>query len=155
MKEKIILFDVTMRDGLQDLHVIYNFDQKKELLDSIIKESISDYEIGSYASIQRLPQMKYSNELYKYAIEKYKNKNFYILIFNKYGLQEGLCNNIQNFSFITSYCETFLQKNINRSEIESLDFIQKSIQLIPKIVLQKYIFLLFVVLLLLSSHLKN
>jgi hydroxymethylglutaryl-CoA lyase len=123
----IQLFDVTMRDGLQDLPIVYTIDQKKILLDSIIKDNIHDYEIGSYASLQRVPQMKDSTELYHYATEKYKNKNFYMLIFNQYGLQEVVNNNIKNICFITSYCDSFLKKNINRSMDETLLFIKKSL----------------------------
>ncbi len=124
----IKLFDVTMRDGLQDLDKIYTLSEKKELLDKLIQKYIDDYEIGSYPNLSRVPQMIDTTLLYKYAFEKYGAiKNFYILIFNNYGLNNCIENNIYNISFITSYCDTFISKNINKNSIQSLDFIMNSI----------------------------
>lgn len=128
-KNKLQLFDVTMRDGLQDLDKIYTLEEKKELFDSIIKPYIQNYELGSYPNLKFVPQMSYSSELYKYAFEKYgTSKNFYMLIFNNYGLNECIQNNINHICFITSYCETFIKKNINKSVQESIDFIQYSLK---------------------------
>lgn len=126
---EIILFDVTMRDGLQDLNKIYTLEEKKELLDSIMKPYITDYEIGSFPKLEYIPQMANSTEIYKYAFEKYGNeKNFYMLIFNNYGLNQCIQNNINHICFITSYSETFIKKNINKSVQESLDFIYTSLK---------------------------
>ncbi len=122
---EIILYDVTLRDGLQDLKKIYTLNEKIALLDSIIKPIIKDYEIGSFPNLKFVPQMCNSIELYQYALHKYGNsKNFYMLIFNNYGLNECINYHINHISFITSYCETFIKKNINKSVSESLDFIQ-------------------------------
>lgn len=127
-KNKLNLFDVTMRDGLQDVEKVYNLEEKKELLDSIIKPYIQDYEIGSYPNLKYVPQMANSNELYKYAFEKYgSSKNFYMLIFNHYGLKECINHNIKYICFITSYCESFIKQNINKSMEQSLDFINYSL----------------------------
>ncbi len=140
MKNKLYLFDVTMRDGLQDLDKIYTLEEKKELLDTIIKPYITDYEIGSYPNLKFVPQMVYSTELYKYAYEKYGNeKNFYMLIFNNYGLNVCIKNNINHICFITSYCETFIKKNINKSIEQSLDFINYSLSLRENIISKVYL----------------
>ncbi len=64
------LYDVTLRDGLQDLEKIYTLDEKKILLDSIIKPNIQDYEIGSFPNLKFVPQMCNSIELYNYALQK-------------------------------------------------------------------------------------
>ncbi len=127
----IKLYDVTLRDGLQDLEKIYTLDEKITLLDSIIKPNIQDYEIGSFPNLKFVPQMCNSLELYQYALQKYKNENqktFYMLIFNNYGLNECIKYQINHISFITSYCETFIKKNINKSKCESLDFIINSLK---------------------------
>lgn len=137
---EIKLFDVTMRDGLQDVDKIYTLDEKKELLDSIIKPYIKDYEIGSFPKLEYIPQMANSTEIYKYAFEKYGNeKNFYMLIFNNYGLNVCIQNNINHLCFITSYCHYFLSNNIKKSIQESLDFINHSLSLRENIISKVYL----------------
>ncbi len=131
IKKEIKLYDVTLRDGLQDLEKIYTLNEKIALLDSIIKQNINDYEIGSFPNLKFVPQMCNSIELYQYALQKYGNenqKNFYMLIFNNYGLNQCITHQINHISFITSYCETFIKKNINKTIRESLDFIENSLK---------------------------
>ena len=121
---QIILFDVTLRDGLQDLSQVYELEYKKHLLDSIMKDTIMMYEVGSYPSLKRLPQMKDSSLLYQYAKSTYPDKTFYLLLFEDRGLHEARSYHVTHYSFITSYCEIFLRSNINRTLKESLHFIE-------------------------------
>lgn len=124
------LFDVSLRDGLQDMERIYSLDSKIDLFDQIISKSghmICDYEIGSFASSRRVPQMNQSDELYTYLVKKYPRKNFYLLIFGTPGFtRASALTPFPHLSFITSYCETFIQKNINRTCEESIAFIESS-----------------------------
>ncbi len=120
----ISLFDVTLRDGLQDQTQVYDIEYKKSLLDSIIKDTILMYEVGSYPSLKRVPQMRDSSLLYQYAKEKYPDKVFYLLLFEDRGLREARSYHATHYSFITSYCETFLKSNMNRTLSDSLHFIE-------------------------------
>ena len=47
----LILFDVTLRDGLQSINNCYNLNHKKQILDSIIEQKNPQFiEIGSIVS---------------------------------------------------------------------------------------------------------
>jgi hydroxymethylglutaryl-CoA lyase len=132
LKLKLRLYDVTMRDGLQDIDYIYTYDEKCHLLDKIIENApyIKDFEIGSFPNLKFVPQMANTDLLFEYSMNKYNknnqnNINFYVLIFNNYGYNKCVENNISNISFITSYCETFIKKNINKTSDESVEFISR------------------------------
>jgi len=112
MKRTFKFFDVTLRDGLQTSKNIYTLNEKKQLLHYIMDNyNPLHVEVGSIVSNKVLPQMKYSQELYNYAIEKYPKSNFYMLIPNIKYLKEGVKNGVENFSFITSVSDEFQKKN--------------------------------------------
>lgn len=116
----IKFYDVTLRDGLQSLPNSMTLDEKKQLLHNIIsKTDVKEIETGSLVSSKILPQMDNSLELYKYAEHTYPDRVFYMLIPNKKKLELALSHSVKNFAFLTSTSETFQQKNINKSLLET------------------------------------
>ena len=133
---KLKLFDVSMRDGLQSIPKIYELHEKKRMLSKIIHQyRPHQMEVGSIVSDNVLPQMKNSVELYKYATNKYDatnncdfmkydlnniNCDFFLLVPPvKSYINQALLNNIKNISLITSVSETFQQKNIKKTIIDT------------------------------------
>ena len=132
---KLKLFDVSMRDGLQSLPTVYELCEKKRILSKIIHHyRPHQMELGSIVSYKVLPQMKNSIELYKYASHKYLsnkystmndglnnvNCDFFLLVPPiKLYINQAVLNNIKNISLITSVSDTFQQKNINRSILDT------------------------------------
>jgi hydroxymethylglutaryl-CoA lyase len=127
----LMLFDVTLRDGLQSVKECYNLNQKKQILDSIIEQKNPQFiEIGSIVSPKILPQMENSIELYKYATTKYNRlyfPKFYMLIPNMKALNIAKENKIKNISLITSVSDEFQKKNINKSLQETKKDISKMV----------------------------
>ena len=123
-----ILFDVSLRDGLQGYS---KYDQAlitletKELIYSKICffHEPTNIEIGSIVSPKVLPVMANSLELFKDVslknIDVEKNTNYlpnlFMLIPNKKGYNIAVENGITNFSFLTSVSESFQKKNINKT----------------------------------------
>ena len=102
-----ILYDVTLRDGLQNAKVEdYPTEHKKKVFQNIMKsENPPKIEVGSLTSYRILPIMKDSIEIYKYAVE-YINKeklntDVYVLVPSLSKLNIAINNKIQNYSFIT------------------------------------------------------
>lgn len=126
------LFDVTLRDGLQSVSKLYNLDEKKLILDNIIMKNPQAIEIGSIVSPKILPQMNNSIELYKYAKEynSYINNpiDFYMLTPNLKSIEVACLNNIENFSLITSVSDSFQQKNINKTLVETKSEIRRMME---------------------------
>jgi len=129
------LFDVSLRDGIQNAN-IENFptSKKMEIFKTIYSENLPKrIEIGSLTSQKVLPIMNDSIELFNYAKEYLKikksemeftrdlenyNNNFegiYLLIPSLSKLHLALNHNIRNFSFITSVSNKFQVTNTKKS----------------------------------------
>lgn len=120
------LFDVSLRDGLQSKKKIYSLKEKKVLLHEIInKYNPTSIEVGSIVSNKVLPQMNNSIELYKYAMSLNNDINYYLLIPNINKLQIALNNNVKHMSFISSFSNSFQEKNINKTLKETKEEIKK------------------------------
>ena len=113
---KLQYCDVTLRDGLQSIPNTYDLQTKINILDYIVSNrNPKKIEIGSIVSPKRVPQMKDSIELYKYATQNYKQKDFYMLIPNEKGLEIAVKNDIHNISLVTSASDIFQFKNVNKT----------------------------------------
>uniref|UniRef100_A0A6C0EH44 Pyruvate carboxyltransferase domain-containing protein n=1 Tax=viral metagenome TaxID=1070528 RepID=A0A6C0EH44_9ZZZZ len=117
MLGKVRFFDVSLRDGLQSLKSCYTMNEKKQMLNHIMKVyNPRDIEVGSLVSQKILPQMSGSLELYNYATTNYPNHNFYLLVpnYNNFSMAKHIYG-VKNFSFITSVSESFQMKNTNKT----------------------------------------
>jgi hydroxymethylglutaryl-CoA lyase len=107
-----ILFDVSLRDGIQNASKDrYNTNIKKEIFKNIVKEfNTPKIEVGSLVNPKLLPIMNDTIELHTYA-SKNINTDVYVLIPSMKKLFYAFENNIKNFSFITSVSEQFQMRN--------------------------------------------
>ena len=120
------LFDVSLRDGIQNAIVEnYPTSKKKEIFHTILTNfKPYNIEIGSLTNPTILPIMSDSLELLDYAKEYIHaskiNENIeyplpYILVPNLHKFNIAIKNNVKNLSFITSISNVFQIKNTNRS----------------------------------------
>jgi len=137
-----ILFDVSLRDGIQNAK-IENFPLhiKKDIFNTIIYSNIlNKIEIGSLASSKVLPIMGDSIDFFKYVSQKisdikYKNDcsqnnmikipKIYMLIPSISKLIPAFDINVQNFSFITSVSNEFQINNNKKSLKETKEDFSK------------------------------
>lgn len=115
-----ILFDVSLRDGLQPLSAaVYPTARKMELFREIMAKSPAKIEVGSLVSPKMLPVLADSLEIHRNATKiaklAEKNVNMYMLIPSIRKIEEALKNNVENMSFITSVSEQFQMKNVNKT----------------------------------------
>jgi hydroxymethylglutaryl-CoA lyase len=123
-----ILFDVSLRDGLQGLskfeQSLVTLESKEKIYNSIcFSHKPTNIEIGSVVNPKILPVMSNSLELFRVVSIKNnkinKNTNYfpnlYMLVPNKKGYDIAIKNGITNFSFLTSVSESFQKKNINKT----------------------------------------
>jgi hydroxymethylglutaryl-CoA lyase len=111
-----ILFDVSLRDGIQNAsNYWYTTNNKKEIFKNIIHAfNPPKIEVGSLANPKLLPIVGDTIELHTYAIKNI-HTDVYVLIPSMKKLFYAFENNIKNFSFITSVSEQFQMRNANRS----------------------------------------
>ena len=122
-----ILFDVSLRDGLQTLnHLSYPTEKKMLLFKSIIENNnyVKKLEIGSIVSPKILPIMSDTLPFYdqcldyidaKTSINVKNHKWLYVLVPSLSKLQIALDHGITNMSFITSVSDEFQKKNVGKS----------------------------------------
>lgn len=137
-----ILFDVSLRDGLQTMSPeLYPTSRKMELFKKIMAKSPAKIEIGSLISPKILPILSDSIEIHRNATQSAKiagkNVDMYMLIPSVRKIEEALANNVNNMSFITSVSDEFQIKNVNKTlEMTKLEF-QQIERLVPDYVNKK------------------
>ena len=137
-KIKPILFDVSLRDGIQNAKVEnYTTNIKMDIFYDIISEiQPQNIEIGSLTSSKILPIMNDSLVLHNYACQYMDIKQkftentpnhtkIYVLIPSITKLQLAFENKVRNFSFITSVSDAFqlrnTKKNLNETKQDFID----------------------------------
>jgi hydroxymethylglutaryl-CoA lyase len=118
---------------LQNESTILSVEQRMSLLQRLIAAGIKTFEVGAFVSPRWVPQMAQTEELTKkYSTFANKNKssvdlNPSILVPNLIGFGKVLNTDIKEIAIFISATETFSQKNINCSIIESLQRAQEVI----------------------------
>lgn len=148
-RNRISLFDVSLRDGIQSADPAkYPFDVKKTILETIIRVAKpAAIEIGSVVSPKILPIMGDSLQLLDHALSYTASRgirqHFYLLIPSYNQLQKCLpelgrgigagasstASSTVNFSFITSVSDAFQRKNTNRTVDETKQELRKMVGL--------------------------
>jgi len=117
-----ILFDVSLRDGIQGADPLkYPTDRKLDILKSIYNTHLPPkIEIGSFVSPKVLPIMSDTAKLFELSAEvlqkyPYPTPDIYALVPNKTGLLTAIRCGFKNFSFITSVSNAFQVKNTTKN----------------------------------------
>jgi hypothetical protein len=115
-----ILFDVSLRDGIQGATPSeWTLSRKRETFSNIYTNYQPQYiELGSLCSYKILPIMADTRELYNYAVSTFEKDNnnttkAFILIPSVHKLQLAINNRMTHLSFITSVSDIFQLKNTN------------------------------------------
>ena len=122
-KMKPILFDVSLRDGIQGANPLdYPTIHKINILRKICAEfSPEKIEIGSFVSPKVLPIMSDTEQVFNAVPDILRNMNpttnpdIYALVPNKPGLLNAIDCGFTNFSFITSVSNAFQVKNTGKT----------------------------------------
>jgi isopropylmalate/homocitrate/citramalate synthase len=125
---KPILFDVSLRDGLQSLTKQQQENIKLSEKINIYHELLFNYnpdniEIGSIVSPKILPvfddTLEMLNYTAKYTINNCINTHHYIVIPNSNKLKEVInVKHVNNFSFLSSVSNSFQLKNNNKCTLQ-------------------------------------
>src|SRR5262245_40875114 len=116
----IKIFEVGMRDGLQNEAKALSLEQKLELIDGLLKSGLDNIEVGAFVRPDRIPQMAGTEEIYKSARfqnlqKQYSTVKFWSLVPNEKGLSRAIDCGARNIAVFTGATETFVKKNIGMS----------------------------------------
>lgn len=125
---KLRLFDVSLRDGLQTFKNVLPLKEKIILLESILfQHKPQDIEIGSFVSPKVLPQFQDTGDLLNHINKKNYKNNFWVLVPNLKGLDNAINMNVKNLSFISSVSNDFQKKNIKKTLSETKNELDKMV----------------------------
>lgn len=132
-KNKIEIFEVGPRDGLQNEQMLLSLENKITFIEGLIDSGLSRIEIGSFVRPDFVPQMANTDKLY---LELQKNKfikrskkiELWSLVPNLSGLERAHKVDIKNIALFTAVTNGFTKKNIGMSVSKSLKVFKEIIE---------------------------
>lgn len=120
----IEIFEVGVRDGLQNEARSVRFDDKIRLAQGLLKAGVMRLELGAFVRPDRVPQMADTERVYEAvksgALKLGKAKAF-ALVPNLKGFERALASGARGIAVFTAATESFAKKNIGMSIDESFE----------------------------------
>jgi hydroxymethylglutaryl-CoA lyase len=123
MAEKVAIFEVGVRDGLQNESRSVSTSLKTKFIRDLVAAGVSDIELGAFVRADKVPQMSDTDVLYQ-QIRAKKLKlgrtRAWALVPNRRGLERALEAGVFRIAVFTAATDGFTKKNIGMSVAESL-----------------------------------
>ena len=120
MDEKISIFEVGPRDGLQNIKNEIPINRKIEIIDILSTTGIKKIECGSFVSAKWVPQMRGTDQIFREIFRK-DGVKYTALTPNLKGFENAMNVKVDEIAVFAAASETFSQKNVNCSIAESLE----------------------------------
>ena len=120
MDEKISIFEVGPRDGLQNIKNEIPINRKIEIIDILSTTGIKKIECGSFVSAKWIPQMRGTDQIFQEIFRK-DGVKYTALTPNLKGFENAMNVKVDEIAVFAAASETFSQKNVNCSIAESLE----------------------------------
>jgi len=127
MNDQVTIVDVGARDGLQNEKRVLSTELKVELIDRLADCGVPVVEAGSFVSPKWVPQMAGSDDVFR-GIERLPGTRYPVLVPNLQGLERALKVGAKEISIFVAASESFSQRNINCSIVESLERVKPVIE---------------------------
>ena len=117
------IFEVGLRDGLQNESAVVQTDQKLLFASGLVSAGVSSLELGSFVRSDRVPQMADTDALFQAwrVMGVLPLDKTWALVPNLKGLERALTVGAKSIALFTAVSETFNQKNIGMSVDRSLE----------------------------------
>ena len=122
--ERVSVYEVSLRDGLQNEKGVVPTQEKKRLLDALLAAGLTRIEITSFVSPKWVPQLADAVNL---AVEAKAppGVRFSALVPNVKGLERALSTDLSEIAVFLSASETHNKKNVNKSVGRTLEVIRE------------------------------
>jgi hydroxymethylglutaryl-CoA lyase len=123
----------TPRDAFQGIKTFIPTHFKLEYINALLKVGFDTVEVGSFVSPKAIPQMRDTAEIIKGLDLAGTSSRIMVLVANIKGLESAVeFDQINDIAYPFSASPTFLKKNINKSQIESLLEIEDCLNICEK-----------------------
>lgn len=117
---KVRIVEVGPRDGLQNEKTPLPVDAKVRFINMLSEAGFDTIEVGAFVSAKKVPQMADTDKVYA-AISKKPGVSYSVLVPNMHGMEEAVKAGVTEVAVFAAASETFSQKNIDCSIIESIE----------------------------------
>ena len=135
--EKITIYEVGPRDGLQSASVKLTIDEKVKMINLLHEAGLKNIEVGSFVNPKRVPNMADSDEVYKQVSNL--NVDLGVLIPNEKGLQRAQSVGAKKFNVFLSPLDSFNQINLGMDLDSIISHYRSMLYGIPKDDIRVYI----------------
>lgn len=128
--KKIYVNEVGPRDGLQNIDIILNIDERFQLIQSLERAGINSLEVGSFVSPKAVPAMDKTEAL----LEKLStgNSNYSVLIPNTHGYKQAKENKVKEVCLVLCATESMNMENINKNIKDTITEFKEIIKMAKK-----------------------
>ncbi|MBB5855092.1 hydroxymethylglutaryl-CoA lyase [Amycolatopsis umgeniensis] len=112
LPERVTIWEVGPRDGLQNEKSIVPVGVKLEFLDKLADAGLTTLEATSFVSPKWVPQLADAEQLLA-GLEKREGVRYPVLVPNERGLDRALEAGVSHIAIFASATETFAKKNLN------------------------------------------
>ena len=116
-QQELLIRDVTLRDGLQNLAQILSTEHKLGILDALMDAGVKDFQITSFVNPARVPQMGDAETLYTEGVKRGLIPN--VLVANLHGFERAVAAGATSIDAVLSASNAYNAKNANRTTLES------------------------------------
>lgn len=116
---QVQIFEVSLRDGLQNESVVVPTELKLAHLHRLLAAGVQDVEVTSFVRAARIPALADAEQLVA-ALPRSSGARFWALVPNEVGMDRALASGIRHVCTFLSASETHNQKNVNRTVRESV-----------------------------------
>jgi len=127
MAETVRLYEVVLRDGLQNEDAILPARAKIDIAHRLVQAGFKDIEVTSFVRPRWIPQLADAAEVVR-GLPDAPDVRFWALVPNQVGLDRALEAGIGHVATFLSASETHNQKNVNRTVRESLEGLRRVVQ---------------------------
>lgn len=124
MEHDVQIFEVSLRDGLQNEAVHLSTDDKLEHLHLLLASGVRDIEVTSFVRPTWIPALADAAEVVA-RLPRDAEARFWALIPNQVGLDRALSAGVDHICTFLSSSETHNRKNVNRTVRESLEGLRR------------------------------
>ena len=118
LPEKVTIYEVGARDGLQNEHEVLGVETKAEFVRRLVACGLRAVELTSFVPAKWVPQLADAEELL--ALLGPLPGRHPVLVPNERGLERAMACGVREIAVFASATESFAQRNLNRSLEESL-----------------------------------
>jgi len=119
VKDKVSVYEVSLRDGLQNERATVSLADKLRLIDALVASGLTRIEITSFVSPKWIPQLADGDDVAKLA-KAPPGVMFSALVPNARGFERARAAGMKEVAVFLSASETHNQKNVNKSVEASL-----------------------------------